>query len=166
MRTPYLIQRMRFKNNPTGETIDGILEMDYMGSAEFEFGALPESLKKMTKTADEIIIEIFKDIKNYKNQKLCLIGLESDIYEYLSYVDDLINERLRLKERTNIKESITGKDFRGRPVKEDSHFTINAWWDIDNQIMFCFGKDNARKIIKAIKALRDKKKKEKVEGWY
>lgn len=165
MRVPYLIQRMSFKKNPSGDSIDGIFELDYMGSAEFEFGALPKSLKKMTKTCDDLTFEFIKSIKNYKNQGFCLIGLPGDIEDYKGFIDKLVNDDLRTKEMVKLKEAIDGKDSLGRPIEESFNKT-EAWWDIDNQVMFTFGKDNARKIIKAIKAVRDKKKEEGNNEWY
>lgn len=160
MIKPYLIQRMQFKSTPSGKTIDGILSMDYMGSAEFEFGALPKSLNKMIAVVDKLTIECFTHIKNYKNQTLCLIGLTDDIYDYISYIDDIVKDKLLLKERTNIRNNITGKDFLGRPINDQFFSFTNAWWDIENQIMFTFGEGNAIKIVKAIKATRDRKKSE------
>jgi hypothetical protein len=44
--TPDLIQRAKFVDNPLKTGLDSILKYDYMGSAEFEFGALFDSLTK------------------------------------------------------------------------------------------------------------------------
>lgn len=47
---PYLIQRACFESKiPRGSklTVDDVLDLDYMGSSEFEWGALPSSLKRL-----------------------------------------------------------------------------------------------------------------------
>ena len=44
----YLIQRGNFKKSDR-KGIDGLLSFQYMGSSEFEFGALGESLKRIRK---------------------------------------------------------------------------------------------------------------------
>ena len=43
----YLIQRGKFKKSDHKKGIDSILKFDYMRSSEFEWGALPESLKRI-----------------------------------------------------------------------------------------------------------------------
>jgi hypothetical protein len=44
---PSLIQRVRYRKNDLRKGIDAFFEFDYMGSSEFEWGALPKSLKLM-----------------------------------------------------------------------------------------------------------------------
>jgi hypothetical protein len=44
--TPWLIQRARVKSNPSEEAVvSELLNLDYMGSAEFEFGQIPYALR-------------------------------------------------------------------------------------------------------------------------
>src|ERR1019366_7565972 len=47
MITPYLVQRGSFKEVDKMEGIDSLIHFDYMGSAEFEYGALPKALKEI-----------------------------------------------------------------------------------------------------------------------
>lgn len=53
----YLIQRAKFRNNVNTNKsgIDSILEFDYMGSSEFEWGALPKSLAIIRKELNNYI---------------------------------------------------------------------------------------------------------------
>jgi hypothetical protein len=44
MENPYCIQRGKFKNREGKQGIDSLLIFDYMGSSEFEFGALPSRM--------------------------------------------------------------------------------------------------------------------------
>lgn len=164
IRDPYLIQRMKFREPKEGPTIDGILRMDYMGSAEFEFGALPASLKEMCRDLESLSIHMLNDVVNVDGKRLCLICKESDVEEYSKFIPKLIERKLRLKEASYLDQEHTGKDFAGRPLSEYNR--TDAWWDIDNHIMFTYGKDNARKILNAISALRDKKKAAGERGWY
>ena len=55
MITPYLIQQAKFSDRSDRKGIDSILAFDYMGSAEFEFGALPQSLKRIRENIDNYI---------------------------------------------------------------------------------------------------------------
>jgi hypothetical protein len=53
LRKPYLIQRANIvkplspKNQAGKVTLSKSVSFDYMGSSEFEFGALPKSLKRL-----------------------------------------------------------------------------------------------------------------------
>ena len=164
MRKPYLIQRMILKDNvPKNPSIDELYSMDYMGSAEFKFGSLPASLKKMTKTIDEIKVGMVKEYKNHKGQRLFLIGLEKDILEYQKFTPDLVDGKIRLKEWTMLDGAIKGETI-GIEYNPKRH--PSAWWDIDNQVMFTFGKKNAINLWKAIKKVRDKKKDAGEDSWY
>ena len=57
MRTPYLIQRIDMRHKPPRpgkKGIDASFGFDYMGSSEFEWGALPKALKAL-RACPEII---------------------------------------------------------------------------------------------------------------
>ncbi len=43
MKRGWLIQRCTLRNSPETSKIDDILSFDYMGSAEYEFGAIGKS---------------------------------------------------------------------------------------------------------------------------
>ena len=155
MNRPYLIQRMRI-TDATG-SFDDTLNLDYMGSAEFEFGALPASLKRITKKCNNLKVNSFKKIKKYNGQSLCIVATELDAKEYFEqYIKDLVNNNIKLKEVSRLKDEINGCG--------SEYLRVDAWWDIENDVIFVFGKKNAKRIQKTIQNTRDKKAKEK--GWY
>ncbi len=82
---------------------------------------------------------------------------DSESEEWLSYSPSAPSD---------LKEMMEGKDWRGNTIDADSWNRTDAWWDIDNDVMFTFGKNNAKKILKALRLTRDKKKSEQAEGWY
>jgi hypothetical protein len=129
MQNPYLIQRAKFKdsdNNPSAKGIDKLLRFDYMGSAEFEFGALPKSLKRVR-------ADIFKYVKfeyffknyssNYKNSVTVFCKKEQK--EFMpDILEQLAENKIRLKERCDLSQYLkeeNGNDF---------------WWDVDNDWFF------------------------------
>lgn len=163
--TPWLIQRMNFKKEPpTNPSIDQLMGMDYMGSAEYEFGSLPKSLKQMTSNVDSFEVFGIKNIKSFDSKMLCLICTKEQHEKYMEFIPGLLKDEYRLKEWSKIKDRIEGKKFGDRDL--DSWDMNIAWWDIEYNVMFCLGKEDARKILKALKVVRDNKKAEKVKGWY
>lgn len=167
MNTPHLIQRGSFndvKGPITG--IDQLVRFDYMGSSEFEFGALPASLKQMCREADAQ--EVYETgIKAHDGKGLFLVCVESKKEQALEFVKELASLKCKyhLKEATRLRDNLKGVNiFSGDPLGR--YNTFNFWWDIGNQYMFCLGKDNAKNLVKAIRAVRDKKQREGVVGWY
>ena len=53
---PYLIQRGKFESRDFKEGIDSILKFDYMGSSEFEWGALPKSLQAIRDKKEDYVL--------------------------------------------------------------------------------------------------------------
>lgn len=120
---PYLIQRAKFNYDPYRNGIDSILSFDYMGSAEFEFGALPQSLKRIRNkitnyhqyefTLNEKKISVFCDNKDYT--------------EICNIIKNLADNKYRLKEYCDFQHYIY---FTPHMLRSD------FWWDIENDYMF------------------------------
>lgn len=163
MEQPYLIQRGYFKQVTGPITgIDQLIRFDYMGSAEFEFGALPNSLKQMTRDYDEYQIFETEYAQQTENGKIPIkvICKLWDKDRVIKFIIGIFKDSYRLKECSYFKESIIHQKGKLYPRN------FNFWWDIVNNYMFCAGDDKARDILTALKAVRDKKAAEKATGWY
>ena len=169
MKTPYLIQRMSFKEKTEARNFDAVISMDYMGSSEFEFGALPASLKVLAKAADGLVLRMFKSYTDCEGRRLCIVACsEADIDEYAGFIDELAKGmkcEYRTKEMTYFQEAMTGKDCMGKNYSERL-VKAEAWWDIVNHVIFTFGKDRAERIVDAVRATRDAKKAEGKAEWF
>ncbi len=166
VKKPYLIQRCQKHNGKVdGTGFDARFEIDYMGSSEFEWGALPASLKVFTRNVDELQIFQVKGIKNYKGQGLWALCFPEVFEAYEQYFKDLIEDKIRLKETTRLKDETTGIDFMKRPLKDNSFCRVDLWWDIDNHIFFSYGKDIVQEVLVALKEIREKKIAENKIDW-
>ena len=120
----WLIQRGKFENREYKTGIDSILSFDYMGSAEFEWGALPKSLGN-----------IREDLNNYTyldvplNSKVitvfCKDSQKGDIKQYLT---ELAENKMHLKGFSAFNQYVNNSGF----FKDRFDF----WWDIENDLMF------------------------------
>lgn len=139
---PYLIQRAKFKYDPYRNGIDSILDFDYMGSAEFEFGALPQSLKRIRKNISDYCISSFE----IKNKKVCFFysnKLIKNIKELIEIIDGLIDNKFYLKEYC---------DFGNWIHSKEETKNSDLWWDIENDYMFWkFNQEFTVKFEKLIK---------------
>lgn len=121
------------------------LSYDYMGSAEFEFGALPQSYKRIRFYFNKY--KIFDTgIKN-KNGVLCFVLCNEFIKdEVISNIKELSEDKIRLKEFITFKSHITKSEYSWESARE------NFWWDIKNDFMFWFGaEDKNNTILEVIK---------------
>lgn len=166
MKAPYLVQRAKFKENGIG-SIDDVMRFDYMGSAEFEFGALPKSLKRMTSSADKLsVYEFIHCVSGTTKKPLYVISVGEVHDDYLEHILLMSKGELRLKECSHFDDAIKGVNFHGEPITKNSWDHCDVWWDIENDIMFAFGDVEIKRVLDSLMATRDKKKVEKTEGWY
>jgi len=137
MLKPYLIQRAKFEKRE-GEGIDILLGFDYMGSAEFEWGALPKSLKRIRESKKKYIQfeHIFENFEDKPIMVLCKIEDKEELPKVLSQLAD---RELRLKEYCDLDAYLKGnKDYR----------TSDFWWDIENDYFFWRSNENFNKQFK------------------
>jgi hypothetical protein len=120
-----IVQRCRYleNNKPKGKKVSDIFPQDYMGSAEFEFGAKPTSLRRMWHHYEQY--EVFSvDING--TQVWCWAKPEQKDFIVQS-LTDYINHKTRWKEFTSFDDTI----LKARPASDD-----NFWWDLENDFVF------------------------------
>lgn len=122
---PYLIQRAKFQDqtNSSKEGIDSILDFDYMGSAEFEFGALSDSLKRIRDHASEY--HQFEYIIN--SNKITVFCKKKNYADVCVIINDLADNKFYLKGYCDFGDWIHSKK---------NHRNSDFWWDIENDFMF------------------------------
>lgn len=141
----FLIQRASFKSKVFGKGIDSILNFDYMGSSEFEWGALPKSLQEIRKSISNDDNYIYKDVEY--NKKVITVFLkkeqEAKLDEYLLQI--MNNPKPRLKERSDFNTWINPMEFDLRSMHK-----TDFWWDIENHIMFWKKNDDFELMFKSL----------------
>lgn len=164
MKNPYLIQTAQIKNKIKKQnhgTIDETLFFSYMGSAEFEFGALPKSLKR-----------ILKDVSNYQifetefndiiGRPFWFIGTKEQFEEYKEYIPQLLNDKIRLKEWNWFPQLYNPRSPWKNKSREEWYDKPNIGWDIENDVLMCF--TSKKYAVGIIEALNNTYKKFKEDG--
>lgn len=127
-------------------------QYDYMGSAEFEWGAVPEALQKMAKTeleATSFTIDLNDVAKDWRDKSKKAVKGEATIYTLAppSFRDEIERRirayaaesyipkdpELRLKEATHLASTL-------RPYSEYDGRTV-GWLELDNGYMFFTDED-------------------------
>lgn len=127
--------------------LNKIWRYDYMGSAEFEWGAVPESLSAMyeLRKAKELIkgsvtvkakYHHFSDRKTIAKEQevfyVCVKYMENDVKHQIEVFADEIKHDFRTKERVSLASSI---------CREDNNGDVVGWHDIDNHFVFFIDKE-------------------------
>ena len=127
MRSMYIIQRCEYKgkDKTVGTSIvSDFYPQDYMGSAEFEFGAKPSSLRKMYEEAKSY--DIFKIF--LLGQTVWVWGNPTNAEDITKQLGDYITDKKRLKEYISLPEILKGE--------KKSYQRDDFWWDLENHFVF------------------------------
>lgn len=144
MRTPYLIQRGNIFHPLVDDRLSKAVNLDYMGSAEFEFGALPKSLRALQASIDRISLTTEPRILDGERSLRVLHTFSPDEYEqYLAHLLQLRAGKLHTKESTwfDVDHPTRFKALR-----------CDFWWDIDNHVMWTFDKNFSKRLVDVLVA--------------
>lgn len=146
-KTPYLIQRCMLREGADKSIagFDSVCRCDYMGSAEFEFGALPASLRRavtrrytarpsgLKKDGVDLMLACYSD-EQRRNVE--------------AFLPKMATRSVRLHEPLYLQEVLSDEGGYSRD--------ICMWWDIDNDWFLCLNRQVADLLLKAIDALARK----------
>lgn len=162
---PWLIQRgspYSAERRAEATTVSQAVNMDYMGSSEFEYGALPKCLREMEAQAasmpETLTVRPIPGIHDRDGNPLLAVGLTAAALEtYAGKIAEVVGGK-RIKERTSFEDAVTPiadlpsyhglrrdppKGHRREPKRSlwlaDQRARMTGfWWDIDNGVMMTF----------------------------
>jgi len=159
------INKHPFAKNPDiGLTIDSVLNYEYMGSSEFEFGILSKSLKELIEhfKAGKVQMITLDNFVDRDMNSLVIFGCfpegtpEENAQRYQEFLRDIVEYKVRTKEIVDLEKSLkprlTRKAMDDREVKyvrskrmkmqdyieKENEIRTDFWWDLNNNIMFSF----------------------------
>ncbi len=166
MQHMYLVQRGHIDEvNPENEhKFLGFVDLDYMGSSEFEWGAIPRAFTRLMRAyeAENVELKCFESIVNTNGVPMwaiCKKGMAEDIEKELrKYVYDRSDteiDKYHLKEYNSIPEHcgtrhLFDMGYEYVTSKKGPQYVVrdNFWWDIENDFLCFFGaKDRADLVM-------------------
>jgi len=139
---PYLVQRCSFRkiSDEQIEGFDSLLSLDYMGSAEFEFGTIPEALHRICEQSATMVVTRVPKVKNLDGWPLFILSPRALTEDAEGVVTNLFTKKnpYRLKEATYCYEHTHGGS--------EYMMRTDMWWDVEHDWMACFG-DNMRRLV-------------------
>lgn len=153
MKIPYLIQRGTINTEEIGltERLSNAVGFQYMGSAEFEFGALPASFRRISDVFENWNCRTVPEIKDGDQPLQVWSSLTDDEFAvYVTYLARLRNPK-NVKDRSRTKEATRFESHR----TIDLYFKTDFWWDIENDVMFGFSENFMPRVKDHVKASLD-----------
>lgn len=138
-----------------------IFSFDYMGSSEFEWGVVPQSLSSIVKNIDKYIsFTMSVEMENVKEniwrkyakkgekipekqtgiKDIYILCIKEDKEEVKKIIRDLAMDKINLKERCMLDTSLD-------PIT-DSDKRNCGWLELDNNFMFFIDQDMFEKTVK------------------
>ncbi len=145
-RVPSLIQRLKVKTTDKKNIVgfDSAFTLDYMGSAEFEFGSVPKALREIVGVANDLRVYTGPE---FKTRRVYLVCHRKEMADCMRMLELVCAPGFRAKEYVGIHQFLMGDEHR---IKSE------GWWDIDHCWMAFISKEYAELSVHAIKTLRDR----------
>lgn len=148
------IQRCIFEDREDRKGIDGVLIFDYMGYAEYEFGALNKSLKHIRNSFSSYgTSTVSLATPDGISKLVTMFAPVSIMAEYTEFLQDLAADKVRNQGVTYFIESLRYDSKRTYTKAE--RFSIYdkplCWWDIGTNVLFWIeNPEHEKKILNAI----------------
>ena len=159
--TPYYVQRGHLKvwnRNKKSKEFSDFVDLDYMGSFEFENGAFARSLIGAYKNKQ--LYSFYKtDIVNKSGKNFylyCPKEYYDDAIKFIKMATDGNRVGKLTKERTDLYDSFVETEYiknnlyqcKSAQLCEYKSVFTNFWWDIQNNFGFILGDDEDLKHFK------------------
>ena len=141
----FLVQRIlaRKKTDLPRSGVDKFFRFDYMGSAEFEWGALPRAIKQMRKHLEEKAFEIRRiELPEASKPWVWFVGAPQDAEQAVAWAAD----QSRSDRKIRMKEASYFADAMATPPLAD----IQGWWSLNDKWCIFLKKDDARNWLKGL----------------
>lgn len=128
---------------PADSTLTKSLELEYMGSTEFEFGALPKSLRRLRSAHEQgnMVVRLVHDIRQGESPLRVLSAFDDTAFA------DYTKELHRLRYNNPITKENTYFQFDLQKRYPGFSPTAEFWWDISNDAMWSFDKRYMNRLV-------------------
>ena len=139
----YLTQRLSLREQASGQGFDRWFSCHYMGSAEFEWGALPESLKRI-RSARRLGVHEGTVSRRGVTRPVFVVGDAKKIEAIPDALTHwMADDYPRSKEMTYFPEQVEG-------VTREWHRETHAWWSLSDDVMWALDALVADRLLASI----------------
>ena len=127
----YLVQRGVIEKRDYKKGIDSIVSLEYMGASEYEWGTIPDSLKRIRKNISEYTY-LDVPIKGKVISVFCKSEQKAEIEPFLK---KLASGKMRLKCCSYFDQYVSPSEH-DKQWQAKHPLETNFWWDLENDCMF------------------------------
>ena len=135
----YLLQRGKIRKGVI-DTLSKSVNLDYMGSSEFEWGALPKSLKCVRSNFGKYRRYITSNLVDINGRPLNLFHKFERDFDLIEYIKKLV---LLSQDKIHLKE-FSGFHANFDPNADEFLRQFDFWWDIETHVFFMFDEEFAK----------------------
>jgi len=154
--TPWLIQRWKVNSKwKPSLKVSEYLKQDYMGSAEFEFGAIPKALREFHARLGRLVYTKLE----VNGNAVHLLSLPEHVEPYKAFLAEMAKDKyaVRLKERVRLAHILSN-------CKDQTYMDDDLWWDLDNVVAIALEKGPLMNLkdalVNSVKFMDEQKAKE------
>ena len=138
----YTIQRLEDQYPRSSKTgFDSVFSLAYMGSSEFEWGAIPKALRRLRTGSKVVVTEV---TVNYD-------GSDRTVF-LVSGHDDAAAAAEEMQRWTSAKRPFNSMEltyFERALAGEDTRRTV-AWWSLEADVIWTLDRDVANRALSAV----------------
>ena len=135
------------KSNPFGYGRMGDYELDYMGSAEFEFGAIPKANNRLAGAGEDLKLSVGEHEWEGRKLDFLYIGEEGDPWE--TWVEWATGK----EHRPPFASKEYPFDFHKKLTNPDYEYGGDVWWALDANIIWAFNDGEDGHLLKMLESM-------------
>lgn len=139
---------------------DAYIRLNYMGSAEYEWGAVPKCIQRIRENSNNYEV-VVTDILNTNGVPLILCCHKENTEELIQYIKEYIEQPYRLKEPCGLEHHCKNPPYDDETTKNHYTFvrTNNQFWlDIEHDWFATFGAADRIQIFESVLNLFQKQR--------
>lgn len=143
----YLVQRLQQRDRLLvgASGFDRAFACEYMGSAEFEWGALPDSLKRMRSAGRKLVVHEGEVSRGGVSVPVFIVGHRKDVAAIPERLTEWMTEPYPYgKERTHFPEQVDG-------TANEWEARTHAWWALNEDVMWALRADIASALLSQVR---------------
>jgi len=129
MQTGSFSRDLKAATDLLGSASGFLIRPDYMGSAEFGWGAIPRAYRRIMGQYEQYHLHV-TDLTTVNGVPFCLYCRDGSYERILNEIKAYLDEPYRTKERTNLEVHFTTKNPFEADIRK-VQLRTNCWWCID-----------------------------------
>lgn len=135
----WLVQRLTTPRAQRGAGFDALFRLDYMGSAEFEWGAVPKALRSVRAARDLTISPRYLTFDG-QARMVYLVGPEQGMDDKAADLQAWLDAGCPGKERSRFRSALLG-------LLDEWDRDLVAWWSLNDDIAWTLDVETAQKLL-------------------